>query len=514
MQVSSKTKSKKIINILRTVTNLIVHSLAVGLVIYSTLPIIRWYLDYKPLWGVDFHLLTTLSSLFSYHLVPPYAWWNWAWFGGFPNFLYPSLHAYIAYFLDRTFDLIYSVQLLAMIFTFIFLLGAYFLFFILSRNLVLSAILAISVAFSSGVYQALTWAGSIPSFATQAALPWSLFFLVWYFKSHKLRLLLASSLIAGISIWGHPLIFITYIVPATLILVATKFDKGLDLAWKFKTIIIFIFTAAIIGLPVFYNVFENAVGSVVVTNYGKDALSTTTVPTQLEIDIANFNKAQVARIISDNHIAPFILVLIAGTLFIISLLIRRRIKPLVRVLPFILIAAYFAFYIWLFGQGISIYHGGWYRLFWSVPIWVGALAAVLWGEATFAISSFLKSQSLGIIFNLGATFLVALAGITFLTAFPANSTINQIIYRSQVSSAHPDELNLKVSDDDRKQLKERLLPKWIDGNDTNWRLYDADQTVNLWWPQFFKMPLGRGYIEPPIYNFQKRFLFFFLSFLS
>ena len=66
---------------------------------------------------------------------------------------------------------------------------------------------------------------------------------------------------------------------------------------------------------------------------------------------------------------------------------------------------------------------------------------------------------------------------------------------------------LKSFNFEREQLKARLVPSWMNGDDTNFRLYDADQTVNIWWNSIFKMPLARGYIDPPIDNSKRGFLF-------
>lgn len=503
----------RIFNILKLSGFVAAHISAIGVLSYAFLPIAKWYLLFRPLWGVDYFLLASLSSLVKSHLVAPYALWNYAWFGGLPIFIYPILHSYVVNLLTAKFDLIFSVGLWMMISTLLFVIGAYFLFFAISKNLILAVILAVATAYSAGVYQTLTWAGSMPSYATQAAFPWVLAFLVWYLKGGYHRFLLASALIAGVSVWGHPLVFVIYIIPATLLLIITRFDKGLAILPKVKASALFLMISILVALPLFYTTFKASLKSTFKPTYTQGALSTTsTTPTELEIGIANFNKAQVKRAISDNNNTLFILLGFTFFLYILGLAIGRKLASIFEVLPYFLIAAYFAFYIWLFGQGISIFHGGWYRLYWSVPIWVGMLASVLWREALRNFFATIKSKSLQVVLLVGSTLAVLALGVTFLIVEPAGLAIVKIVYRSQVSSAHPDILNLKVADSDRSQLKTRLVPSWINGDETNWRIYAADQLINIWWQSIFKMPLARGYIDPG--DLQKGYVFWLDSAMS
>lgn len=504
-----------IFKVLRFLVLLILHISAVFAILYAFLPLARWYLNYRPFWGVDFFLLGNLSKILSLNFVAPFAFWNYAGFGGWPAFFYPSLHTYIIYFFSRFFDLVYGLGLWMMASTALFILGVYFLVFLLSRSVVMAAFMAIGAAYSSGVYQTLTWAGSLPSFATQAAFPWSLFFLVWYFQSGRLRHLLAASLVSGISIWGHPLVFIVYILPATLLLIFLRFNGGLAILSKIRAALIFIIVVILLGLPLFATTFKNAVANAFKSNYTKSALSTTTnAPSELEIGIAEFNRAQVKRAYSDNHVLPFALLGVSALVFLPTLVAVRQKRIILETLPYAVVAAYFAFYIWLFGQGISIYHGGWYRLFWSVPVWVGALGGVLWGEAFGGLSSFIKNRLLRLFLFLGSNAAVFLIGAALVWAYGLGVVISMIDYRSQVSSAYPDVINLVSDDEARFELRERLVPEWLDGDDTNWRLYDADQTVNLWWNNIFKMPLARGYLDPPILNEQRGFIFLLDAALS
>lgn len=491
------------------------HALAVGVIFYVLLPLAKWYVNYRPIWGVDFFLSVNIASLLNQHMTFPYASWNYAGFAGWPQFLYPMLSSYFISFLSNFYDLFFSAQIMVMVSSLLFVIGAYFLFYIVSKNIALSLILAVFVGLSGGVYQTLTWAGSLPSYASQMALPWALGFFAWFIKSDNTKLLLASSLISGISIWIHPLVYLVYILPSVAILNFLTFEKGIRIFAKIKVFFLFVLISLLIGLPQFYQAFGSALKSAVKTDYGKSALSTTDSSlSQTQIDIANFNKKQVKRVVSDNNQALFIVLPILATLFIASTVISRRASSFIKALPYLGLTGYFAFYIWLFGQGISIYHGGWYRLYWSVPIWVGILASGFWYESWRNLHKAVASSYLKHVFYLVSSALLLFLGYFLYIAFSDKLMTTSLVYRSQVSSAYPDVLNLKVSDSEREELKGRLIPSWINGDDTNWRLYDGDQTVNIWWNSVFKMPLARGYIDPPISNSKKGFSFLLDSGLS
>ena len=499
---------------LHPVMVILMHLAAVVAIYFSFLPIAKWYLESSPLWGIDFHLSLSNAALIAQNPVLPHALWNYAGFAGWPQYLYPSLSAYFISFLAQFYDLVMSAQLMVMGSSLLFILGAYFLFFSISKNVVLAVSLAIFTGFCGGVYQVLTWAGSLPSFSAQAAYPWTLGFLIMFLRTKNMRYLLASALIAGISIWVHPLVFIAYILPSFFIICAFTFSKNFPLFLKLKTFIIFLLISLAIGLPQFYLAIGPALKSPVQTDSGKNALSTARAePSQIEIDIANFNRIQVKRLVTDNNYAIFYFLAFCALLFVLASAFAIRIGGIFEVLPFGLLAAYYIFYVWLFGEGISIYHGGWYRLFWSVPIWVGAFASALWFSAFASLKKVVKSDVLKLIFVIGSGVIVFVLYYFF---YPGaqNLTISSIIYRSETSSAYPDALNLKVTNSEREELKRRLVPSWINGDETNWRLYDADQTVNIWWNNMFKMPLARGYIDTPIGDARRGFSFLLDSGLS
>ncbi len=183
-------------------------------------------------------------------------------------------------------------------------------------------------------------------------------------------------------------------------------------------------------------------------------------------------------------------------------------------MPFLILVGYFAFYLWIFGEGISIYHGGWYRVFWPIPVWVGILGSVLWGNSYINLTKYLLSAHAKFTYLFFSSIILAVFGIMLYTLVPTSRTIAQTVFRSQASSAYPDMLNVRVKDAERAEIKRKIVPGWLNGDDTNFRIYYGDQMVNLWWNSLFKMPLARGYIDPPLTSEKRGYLFLLDTALS
>ena len=508
-------EDSKIKNFLYFIGTIFLHLIAIGVIIYAFLPIAIWYLGYRPLWGVDFFLTPSLANLLSGNFVPPFAFWNYAWFSGWPQLAnYPLLLIYLVAILTKFYGLIASTQILVIAATILFFFGSYFLFFVISRNILLALILTITTVLSSGIYQTLTWAGSLPSYTAQAFFPWVLAFLYLNLKSGKIRYLLASALLGGILIWVHQQVYAVYILPAVSLLIFLSTGNTLNFIKKIKIWLIFIVISIIVGLPQFYSVFGNAIKQVGPTS-AASALSTTSVPTdQQNNDIQIFQKNQVKRIVTDNHPAIFYISLALLILYLISIIISRRVSGLLEIIPIGGLVLYFVFFIWIFGQGITIYHGGWYRLFWSIPVLVGMLSAALFYQSLTLLKNTFKGLKTSLLITGLITVLTSLVGFWYIYSSSSEDTIKQLVPRSQASSAHPDIVNLDIDEESQNELKKRLVPDWINGESTDYRIYNGDQTVNLWWNSLFKMPLARGYLDPPLTNEQKGYIFWLDSALS
>jgi hypothetical protein len=182
--------------------------------------------------------------------------------------------------------------------------------------------------------------------------------------------------------------------------------------------------------------------------------------------------------------------------------IRKKKLGVLTVLPGLLLSAYLVFYIALYAYGIPFFHGGWYRTFWAVPVVFGLLVAWLVGQSVDVISTKLKSRfsnnlALVLSVSLSVQAVILVGGLLLLKA-NSSQVIDQIDSKSIASSAFPDRLNILTSDKEIEEISKTLVPDWLEANNRNYRLYEIDATVNIWWNTLYKMPLARGYIDPPL----------------
>ncbi|MBI2595321.1 hypothetical protein HYW46_01125 [Candidatus Daviesbacteria bacterium] len=474
----------------------ILFLLAAGIIAATFLPIANWYFSATPLWGVDFYYTATIVNLIQANLTIPPLGWGYAWFSGWPIVSnYPILHYYIILAFTHFFDLISAIKIWMLTSLFIYFLGCYIVFYQLCKNWAVSTVLSIGGIYSVGVYGTLMWGGSLPSHATQAFFPWVLFLLICYLKNNQTKFLLLGALLTGISILAHPQIVIAYIYPSSFILFITWFGR-IKLINRIKSYVFYFIVSFIVGLPGFYVVFLKALQSIVNIHANKIAASTVTVSQKAVNEIEAFSRAQPLRIFHDTNTAVFILLGAALAFFLLGLILRVSKQRLLDVLPVVFLAGWLTAYIWMFAYGISIYHGGWYRLFWTTPLWLGMVVAVFWGYFQHSLKDRLVVHwhFKGMIVIV--SFLI-LGGGLYLVLYFSSGFKERVIARSTPSSAFPDVLNLRVDPDGREQLKTELVPNWLDPQRTDYRLYGSDQTVNIWWNSLYKMPLARGYFDPP-----------------
>lgn len=329
--------------------NFCLHSFFLVFIVLAFLPIANWYYNSSPIWGVDFFYTATLTKLFtSNHVILPSLAWNNIWFSGSP-FLssFPILHYVIIGLFSHFGDLISVVKLWMIVSSIIYFFGVYFVTHKVSRDKILSFILAIGAIYSVGFYGALTWGGSLPSFATQAFLPWTLYFVISYLQSKNYRYLIGGSLLAGLSIWGHPQIYISYIFVSVCILVLFTLN-GFKIKTKILSILFFLFVSLLIGFAQISNSFS-ALKVIVVTDSSEVAASTAKLPSETDVLIQTFNRAQPLRLLTD--INPIYYAILAVALVIGSILFflqRQKLAKLKQCLPYFLLLLFITLYIWIF----------------------------------------------------------------------------------------------------------------------------------------------------------------------
>lgn len=523
-------KFKKVISVF---TSIALHFVAGGLIYYFWKPIVQWYWSYRPVLGVDFYNLATYVSFLARHFVFRFNGWKYIWWGGGPLFLdYPTLHAYLILPLLRFFGLIQAIQIYMLASCFLFLFFSYLLFVEISKDRVLAVILTIASSFSIALYGALVWGGSLPYFASQFFLPLVLWVLVKFLNTANERWFYLSSLLLGVSLFGHPQVGASFIIPISFLLLFTHpvlgarlFNRG-----RIKHIFIFFLIALLVGYPAIFssigkspaeilNTFPKVFREVFVLRLtqifelfgqlfkSKQASSSTFETSQAgsgQTDaFAEYHRGQLLRFITDTNGLFLPLLVVAVIIFILSFLLRKKKMDCQKVIIFTLPVAWTVFYNLLFAFGISIFHGGWYRVFWPFPLILGMLISSVWGDFWVSIKERFVVLQKKFIWKAALTVLgsiiVFFAGYYLLEQNSAKKMLDEIEYAGyrQQSSAFPDSLNIYIEEEEWNQLKERVTPSWFDPGDTWYRLFDPDQRVNIWWSTFFDIPLVKGYVELP-----------------
>lgn len=502
-----------------TVLNLI----AGGIIYYFWQPIAFWYWRYRPVLGVDFYNLAAYVGYLARHFVWPFNGWKYTTWGGGPLSLdYPTLHAYLALPLLRAFSLVQAIQLYILVSAFLFLFFAYLLFAEISKDKVLAVVLALAFSFSLAFYGGLVWGGSLHYFATQFFLPLVLWLLIKFFNTTDKSWFYLSSLFLGISFLAHPLAGFSYFVPITFLLLLAWPVEG-EKFFRFeriKRLLTYFLIALLIGYPELgpflgrsplqiltilpgqvISIFRKMLGiekAPLPTAGGDPTITAETAP-----EIVAFNRNQLGRFITDTHQLFFLLLAAAAIIFVLSFLIRKKRRNSGKVIVFALPVLWVVFYNFLLGLGISVMHGGWYRVFWPFPLVLGMLISFVWGDFWASIKERLGPLGQKTIFSLLIPILAGLISLgpalILLSQNSAQKMITKIEtpgYRQQ-SSAFPDSLNVYIEKEEFGDLKERLTPSWLDPKNTQYRLYDADQRVNIWWNALYDTPLVKGYIEFP-----------------
>jgi len=499
--------------------NLLLLIVSFFVVVYALLPIVRWYLGKIPILGVDLYNSVTYVVYHLNHFSFPFSSFKDFWFGGYPLFRdYPQLHYYLMVPFAKIYGLIQGVQMYAIFTLFLLALSLLLLFYRLSRNIILSVVLVLITLYSVSIYGALTWGGSIPYFATQFVFPLTLFLVYRYVQTKNRKWLYGSILLTGLASLGHAQSVIAFVLPSSAFLIffggSEWFFKNIKS--KIKDMVLLGVGSTFIALPFYFQSiyhlfvafihghFFGIVGFLFPPKTPVGGAANGAV-SQISIDIANYYKSLPTLLISDTNSWLFIFCGVGLICFVLALAIQRKIKIVMHVLPFILIAFYAAFHPFINANGISFLPQGWYRAFWQFPIALGALAAVLWGELFVILNQKVFNDS-KIPFKI-----IALTIILFISSVVA--IVGQQIYlkesqglikkidnisKSELSSAFPEALSIKVKEKDLNVIKKQVIPSFLNPYDKNKRLYTADASINIWWNAFFDMPLVRGYVDPPI----------------
>ncbi len=539
---------KLFFKIWRILFELATQLISISVVLLFFYPIAFWYFKERPILGIDFFNTVSLVTILTKNLVlPPQAWLS-NWFNGFPFVVqYPVLHFYAIVPFTFFMSVLESTKVWMIVTSGLSFIGMYLLFSRLSGSKLLAIVLAIGAIYSVGIYGALIWGGGLPYYATQAFYPWVLLYIVNFIKDGKTRYFWAAVLLSGLAVWGHPQAVLVYIVPTAFFLLIFGSSQNyplLKFKKKFGFILLYGLLVFLIALPLVYPTFIKALAHLVVIGGRDSAISTLRLNPQ-ESDVVAFHRAQPWRIYIDTNPIVFVAFAAAVIAGIFGFLLKPRWMFFREVLPYILLAGGYIFYINLYAYDISIYHGGWYRLFWTVPIWMGMATSVLWHELGEGLRlSFFKkvSRFLGPIFAIIATIVIYNIGMSLPLLTPVNTKsgpywelvdafstqklefLPRVLYRilpsqkvqefidksssegrAAFSSAYPPGINSYLLDG---KLQRGLLPQFLKNADAKkYRLYSGDATFNIAWSVYSDISIARGYLDPPITDVERGYLF-------
>ncbi len=497
-----------------------IHIITIGVIYFIWHPIMQWYLNKTPALGVDLYLSITYLAYQLRNFSLPFNSFKDIWFAGYPLMKdYPQLTFYLMLPFAHYFEIGKGVQIFAVSSILLLTIFSYLMFYQLSKNFGLALLLSILILFSPNMYGALIWAGSIPYFFTQALFPLSLLMGVKYLEKPSMRYLAAMALVTAFAILINPLGVAAFMIPSSLIIIVVG---GLVSPIPLKRI--FLHTVVYLTGLIFAS-FSYTYDSVniILTILSSPITSIGVAPSSVKSPVqagANgmieFYKTQIPKLYSNTNWGIFTMLGIGVALLIIALFFPKTPRRILKITPFLLIALYTAAHpILNLSNSLLFFWHDIYRAFWSFPIAVAALAAACFGVFSQSIVEGVASLSKGI--SLLVNLLIVLSSSIFfviLTFLIFNSQIlgllNMLDKYSELSSAFPEAMSIDLSQDRLNTLKKQVVPSFIDPNEQNKRLYDSDATVSIWWNSLFKMPMARGYIDPPV-GTQSRGGFFWLD---
>ncbi len=478
----------------------ILHLIAICLIVYFTQPFTSWYLSAVPAHGVDLYNSVTHALYHLNSFSMPFNSFKDFWYSGypvmqdFPQLSYYAMVPFVAYLGGPI-----GAQVFALVSLGLLLIFSYFLFYELSKNVGLSVFLAVLILLSVNIYGSLTWAGSIPYFASQSFFPLGLLFGVMYLKKPQIKYSCLMMLVTGIGILIHPLAMVAYLIPSLLLLIIAG---GIGGRFGLLRIIkhFFLFTAGfiLVAFTYTYNFFYAIFIDRIIPSV--NPLPEKGAEKAISQEITDFYTGLVSRLYTDTDERLFYMLVLGVVVFIVGLIVARRRKYALFILPMIFIAGYMALHPTLNLSGVvSFFKHDPYRAFWQIPIALGALVAAFWGFFQTGLSERMGSKLKFIflpIVGISGVIFILLAFSAFMTSM--GSAIDRVDKNSDTSSAFPEVLSMKLKKEDQKALKGQLLPSFINPHEKNKRLYESDATVNIWWNSFYNVPLARGYIDPPI----------------
>lgn len=468
---------------IKTFLSIMMHLVAFVGIIASWFSLAKFYFKSFPPIGADFYQFVNFTSYFKKYLTWLPASWKYVWFSGHPTFFdYGVLHSYLTLPLTKFFNETDASRIYLLITLALYLIFSYLLFWELSKNRIFSLVLSISIAWSYNLYTGLFFSGTAGYAATQMFLPIVLYLVVRYFKSQNKKFLLLGASALGLAFWGHTglTIFLIFI-PVFLVIFcwSDKLFKFFNLQ-KIKDLSLFfiasLFIAGFALYPTFYSLFNVSQEQASGVGFGF-------VSKQYPEAISDF--------IQSNN--PFLLV----ALFVAGLftIIAWRIKELKEAKAFLILVYYFLVFGFLFIVGHNPIANaiGPDRTFFGLSLALACLIASFWPamgkKFTLSFSKFFKAKPKE---RISLYFRMAVIVILAFSLFQAIFIKDYLKVRKGDSSLMPTEINDTLVKNNQ-EVVQKTFPAWLNTKETNFRLYEINNSVNIWWNIIFDLPIVKGY---------------------
>ena len=497
---------------------------------YFWYPIIKAYYIVQPTKGIDFYLTVShVTHLVKNFASPMTSWW-YQWYGGRPfESVYPVLHTYLILPLTLFGSVFWAAKVYAVTALSLFAALCYLLYYKASRNHFVALLCCLLTIFSYGLYLSPLWGGNVPYVATMLFLPLSLWLAFSYFREINHKHLLLVGLVSGLGMLGHPQVVVAWVIPLVSLLIFFARDedneKLLDSFWRgLKNLVIYYSVTLMVGFRQIAfaglkGVFDLLAGifsgrltgtAAEIANHPDAEMAQEMMRQRTFVLKAQEVLDKVPRWVSEPF--PYLLVFSLVAVVLLFFTCKDKKRVLRNLLLVGLFLAYGFLFAYLFYMGLNPFAGGWLRVYWGFTVLFGLIISWLLGMSLRALKDFFPKKlhwSGMSVF----TWEVLLSGTIFLIAFllvvpVMEGFVTHILTRShgfldkpeilhehaQESSAYPTVLNLQEENWGENMFKE-LTPEWLDTNRLDYRLYDLDGTVNIWWNTRFDMPLARGYLD-------------------
>lgn len=467
------------------------HLLCCLIILLSYLPIASEYYAHFPPSGFDFYQMPAYESYLRNDFGFWTGLWKYTWFCGVPlSRDYALLHMYLALPFASFFGDVGGCKIYLLFTSYLFAVFSYLLFFELSKSKTLALLLANILVWSPNVYLVL-FGGCLTFAATQMFLPLSLFLLIKYYRTEDKRFLFLSSGISGLAILGHQaagglLVFLPSLI-VLLFWAKTRFLKRLGIFFCYIAV------TMLICMPSF-----------ALYNYNFLTLS------QVLLRIARENTAQYASVYGPQawnffSTTNLFLYLFFSFALVYVIVKRNPDKVVYRSLSFIIILMFLLFFQLLFFLGYNPVQSFIqpYRTFWLFSLTMASIASV-WLGGLFKATNQAYHRHGSFSFPARKIGLILLFALLLFPPLMIGVSMKGYL---NGNCAEPLLVN-EVLVNDRRDLLKEMIPAWMDPSKTDYRLYNRNPHLSIWWNIIFPMPVTHGYFQSltPDQNYWKNWV--------